>query len=847
MAPDAARLLALAEAISDGQPLDWAEAESSSATDADRALVRELRLLAGLADAHRTATEDGPFAAGETTEAFTRWGVLEIRERLGSGTFGTVYRAWDPRLAREVALKVLIGQHPPDGPVPEVVDEGRLLARVRHPHVITVYGADRVDGRIGIWMELVQGRTLEDLVRQQGSFSAREATSILAELCGAVAAVHRAGLVHRDIKAQNVMREDGGRLVLMDFGAGQELEPHASRGRVVGTPVYMAPELFAGAPATVRSDIYSLGVLLFHIVTGEYPVAARTSSGVEQAHARLEYRRLIDLRPDLPSAFIHLVECALATDPEQRFESAGAIEAALSRLFAQGGQQDRLSSDAPPRVTRRTAVLAGVSAAVALLAALAAVRFGDRLPWSGRPEAPKVVVVLPMANLSKEDGADYFAEGVTEILMNRLAMVPPLSVIARGSISGLPAGERDPASLRRKLGADYTVEGSVNRQPNRVRVTARLIQASTGKLLWSDTFERPIADLFAVQGEIAATIATQIGAKLTGDTRRRLEARETTSAAAQDAYLRGRYLLYRFNSARMREARALFEEAVALDPGYALAHASLSRTYGMMLDFDLASAGELEPLAIAAAERGFRLNPELLETNVAHADAQFRFRHDWDAADAAYRRALALAPYSSLVLSPYARFLCAAGRLAEADRHARRGAQSDPLSAEMITSVGVVAYYRRDFDEALRWHQRAAELSPTHGPVHMGMARALAAKGDYDRAIESIKRALALVGESHGYQAELARIYAARGWTELAEQTLGGLLVAAREGRNVPYEGIGYVYAALGRRDQAFEWLNRSLEHYFARMLFLKVDPRADPIRDDPRYAALLQRLGLQP
>jgi serine/threonine-protein kinase len=331
MAPDAARLLALAEAIADGRPLDWADAESALETPADRALVRELRLLAGLADAHRSAgavhDEPEPQRSGDT---LTQWGVLEIRERIGSGTFGTVYRAWDPRLAREVALKILRGRETDaDG---RAVEEGRLLARVRHPQVITVFGADRIDGRIGIWMELVHGQTLEGLLRDRGPFSAREAASMGAELCAALAAVHRARLVHRDDKAQNVMREAGGRLMLMDFGAGEDLASAPHRNHA-GTPVYMAPELFDGAKASPRSDIYSLGVLLFHIVTGEYPVTGATTAAVREAHVRRERRRLIDLRPDLPRAFVHAVDCALERDPGDRFETAGAMERALSRAF----------------------------------------------------------------------------------------------------------------------------------------------------------------------------------------------------------------------------------------------------------------------------------------------------------------------------------------------------------------------------------------------------------------------------------------------------------------------------------------------------------------------------------
>ncbi len=243
----------------------------------------------------------------------------------------------------------------------------------------------------------------------------------------------------------------------------------------------------------------------------------------------------------------------------------------------------------------------------------------------------------------------------------------------------------------------------------------------------------------------------------------------------------------------------------------------------------------LRPLAAASAARAIELNPDLAETNVAFADVKYRFEHDWEAADAAYQRALALAPHAVIVLNPYSRFLCAAGRLDEALHHALAGEQADPLSFEMASSVGLTHYYRREFDDALRYQQRAAELSPNYGPAYFSMGRIHSARGDFSQAVEHIRKAMTLVGEPPSYQAELARNLFLGGWQYSAEQTLGGLLLNARTAdTGVSYEGIGYVYAALGDFDRAFEWLNRSLDHYFTRLLFIKVDPRADPLRNDP-------------
>jgi TolB-like protein/Tfp pilus assembly protein PilF len=729
-----------------------------------------------------------------------------------------------------------------------VIEEGRLLAKIRHPHVISVYGADQFEGRVGIWMEFIRGLTLEEVLRRQGVLSAREATSIGVDLCAALAAVHQANLVHRDVKTQNVMREGGGRIVLMDFGAGQELSRTNGRSRA-GTPACMAPELFENGRATPQSDLYSLGVLLFRIVTGEYPVPGRSSDSVRAAHQRGEQRRLIDLRADLPPQFVQVVERALAREPVNRFKTAGEMSTALTRVFPAPGHEPTTTVmvDSPPWWKRRSVLASAALLVVAItVGSLAPVR--RYLSATFNPATVDNIAVLPLANLSGDPTNDYFADGVTEVLMSRLGMIDSLRVIARSSINAVPAGERDPASLYKRLGAKYAVEGSVQRQGDRVRITARLVDGSTGTLRWTDTYERPLGDIFALQGEMATAMATEVGASLTGETTRRLVARQTTSNEAQDAYLRGRYLLYTFSRARLPEARGWFERAVALDSSYAVAYASLSRAYAMMLDFDMGPARELQPFATAAAARAIELNPDLAETNLAFAFVKYHYEHDWEAADAAYQRALSFAPHASIVLSPYSRFLCAAGRLDEGLEHARAGVDADPLSAEMLSTLAVVHLYRREFNEALDHYQRAVGLAPSFGPAHFGMARVYSAQGDYQKAIDLIRHAMTLSGENATYLAEMARNQVLGGWQDAANQTLGRLLLQERQGgRDVSYEGIGYVYAAQGDLDRAFEWLNRALENYFARLLFVKVDPRADPLRSDRRYAALVQRIGLKP
>jgi eukaryotic-like serine/threonine-protein kinase len=328
-----ALLTDLAESVADGTPGDWRAADAQQDVRLRR-LAGHLRLVDRIATLHRSVPEDetvtvtatppdGPHPDRPHPEA-ERWGRLVLRELVGTGTSGDVYRAWDPDLDLDVALKLLRGTGSPDAER-RILEEARRLARVRHHHVVQVYGAEKHD-RVGLWMEFVRGRSLEHVVQERGPLGPNEAALVGIDVCDAVAAVHGARLLHRDIKAQNVLREDGGRIVLMDFGTGEDL---AGTSRIVGTPLYVAPEIFSGSRASVQSDVYSIGVLLYYLVTGAFPVTAASLQDLVRAHRRGDRRRLRDLRPDAPEGFVRALEAALECDPTRRFPSVQAFEVAL--------------------------------------------------------------------------------------------------------------------------------------------------------------------------------------------------------------------------------------------------------------------------------------------------------------------------------------------------------------------------------------------------------------------------------------------------------------------------------------------------------------------------------------
>src|SRR5688572_4370105 len=386
-------LLELAAAISDGAGVDWGDVEGKASGPDERRVVEQLRLIAMIAGMHRSR-DDPPDPAvnsggvdadarelttGHAAGNLERWGELILIEEVGQGSFGIVYRAHDPHLDRPVAVKLLRRNSSTDEQLASrLLDEGRALARVRHPNVVMVHGSGEHEGRVGFWMEFVRGLTLEQMLVSHGAFGAGEAGLIGYELCGALAAVHKENFVHRDIKAQNVMREEGGRLVLMDFGAGQRrAEPGTVATRVIGTPLYLAPEVLMGMEGTFRSDIYSLGVLLYHLVTNDFPVKANTLSDLVLAHARREITPLQDVRPDLQSTFVRIVERATDPDPARRFASAGLMGAALARIRGShvNAWAPRLRTSKPK--TDRTALLA-----------------------RGRDTGVKSVAVLPFTDMS---------------------------------------------------------------------------------------------------------------------------------------------------------------------------------------------------------------------------------------------------------------------------------------------------------------------------------------------------------------------------------------------------------------------------------------------------------------
>lgn len=626
----------LAAAVLDGRPVDWHAAESNADHTA-RPMVQHLRLIAQVARVHHDlvpAADDARAAADD--EAVPRtWGHLQLLERIGRGAFGQVFRAWDTRLDREVALKLLPAPASAADAEGSILREGRLLARVRHPNVVTIYGAEQIGDQIGLWMEFVRGRTLEQVLREGQAFRPAEIVDIGLELCSAVSAVHAAGLLHRDIKAHNVVRADSGRVVLMDFGTGRDLDDH-TESDLAGTPLYLAPEVLRGGAATVRSDVYSVGVLLFRLATAAYPVEGRTLHAIRNDHEQGNQVSLRSIRPDVRPAMARVIERAIDAEPERRYEGADALARDLSAL-----------RPAPTSLLLRYAV----AAAAVLLVALFSREAYDR--WTG-PLQPPRIVVRPFEN-EGETSKDALVDQVTMGFVDQLDDVEGLTVVPALTSLRLKDEPLGTADLGTKLNVNHVLEGSARFGDGTLIIKASLVSIEPFGQVWSDWIEEPVAsqsDLVVTIEELTRKLVDKLRLRL-GQTQRRYDVPiDVLTKYSTALRLRDK------RGAQAREAMVLLEEVVNEEPGYAPALGALAATYGYLAlahptvdEYTIPPGVALEKME-PLIERALKIDLALAEAHVARGMSyalDLRFRD----AEASFAEAIRLEPNNSTWLGDY--------------------------------------------------------------------------------------------------------------------------------------------------------------------------------------------------
>lgn len=826
MHSDHSSVIELAEAIADGAQIDWDHAESSVDDPAELHIVRQLRQLAAVGVAARK-------------QALT-FGGLEARGEIGRGMFGTVHRAWDTRLEREVALKLLHPSSSKQDATGSVLKEAKLLARIRHPNVVTVYGADIFDSRVGIWMEFVTGKTLKDIVSEQGPFSAHEAAVIGRDVCGALAAVHQQGFLHRDIKAQNVMREAGGRTVLMDFGAA--LQPAADVTPALGgTPLYLAPEILAGAPPSVLSDLYSVATMLFYLVSLEFPVVGESLDDLRRNHAAGKRRLLRDVRPDLPGAFVRLVDGALSPNPIDRPQSAGAMEALLEEALVES------SRVRPSKGWRALTDWRLIAASAVIVAALAAVGWA----WRERPARAasaatrNSVAILPFRNLTSQNGNDYFSDGITDDLVALLASLRDLRVVSGASVQRFRDRSTPENEIGSALGVAAVFDGSVRRSGEHVRIVGKLIDVGTGTTLWSDSFERDGKDIFTMQSEVAGKIAVALKGKLSERDMERLTAR-SRDFQAFDLYAEGRDLWRQRTEGGINRAITLFHEALERDPKYAAAYAGLADAYTSQGIYASVPRIDAYARAFEAAEKAVALDPTLAEAQASWAYAQ-KNRFEWTGAEASFRRALELRPGYAEAHHWYSIFLTQHGRFPEAISEIKAAISIDPLSNSANLQLGSLFLMARRYDAAASQLQNGIHRDPGSAIAYRTLAETYTQQGDFSEALASYERAgiaLGVSAEDYELKADLAYLHARAGRRAEALKILNELKQRYEIAGEEVAVSIAAIYTGLGDVEPALDWLTRARDRRESAIGYVKVHPRWDPLRSNARFTAILQSLG---
>jgi eukaryotic-like serine/threonine-protein kinase len=807
----------------------------------------------------------------------TRLGHYQIVGKIGAGGMGEVYRAHDSKLGRDVALKVLPPEMTSD---PDRLErfqrEARALAALDHPGIVTVYSVEQADAVHFLTMQLVEGQALDSAI-PEGGLPVQRVLDIAHALADALAAAHDRGIVHRDLKPANVMIASDGRVKVLDFGLAKELReadpagatltssPHTEIGVVMGTPAYMSPEQVVGGAVDHRTDIFSLGILLYEMVTGRRPFQGRSSAETTSAILRDTPAAVTEVRADVPGDLARVIRRCLEKDPRHRIQTARDVGNELRDLARQRSEAAPPAAPASARADGRSLqpghrpgwrrhALPIAGAVLILLggAAYLGTRSGllrPAPPAAGDALAPgaiRSIVVLPLDNYSGDQGQDYFAEGMTDELTTQLATISRLRVISRGSAMQFKGANRPPTpEIAKALDVDAIVEGSVVRSGEKVRITAQLVDARADRHLWARSFERSARDVLALQDELAAAIAREIHAELTPAEESRLASAPRINPEAYDAYLKGRYFFNRPSDENLQKAIARFEEAVALEPAFAPAHSGLSDAYlwaGYNEGF--LTASEARPRAKAAAERAIQLDDASAEAHTSLANFKLWYEYDWEGSEAAFRRALELNPSYAYAHDQFGMGLAFQGRLEEAIAEGGRAADLDPLSPQIPLDATLAFAWKGEFGAARQLVRRASDLDPTFfmGPFIAGWIELQA--GRVEDAVAQFRKAEAMgapafvsawLAYAHGASGDRARAVA--GLEALKEKSLRGTPTAFNLA--LVHLGLGDHARALGLLEGAHatdsEWLG-----------WLGMDRTFDPLRSQPRFAALVRKVGLE-
>ena len=742
----------------------------------------------------------------------SRLGAYEILAPLGSGGMGEVYRARDSKLGRDVALKVLpetVAQDP--GHLARFEREARAVALLNHPGIVVIHSIEEDAGVRFLTMELVEGDPLQKHV-QPGGIPLSRLLDLAIQLTEALAAAHRKGVIHRDLKPANVLVTRDHRIKVLDFGlakvtatssdgeTGKTLtdRPMISiPGEVMGTYPYMAPEQIRGEQVDGRSDLFALGVVLHELATGTRPFSGRTAADVTSAILRDPPIAVRNTKPDLPVMLERILERCLAKEPAARFQTADELKTELQRL-------QRTVEEASKKAEARGA--------------------GSETPS---------IAVLPFANMSADPENEYFSDGLSEELLNVLAKIPDLKVTGRTSSFAFKGKNEDLRDIGQKLGVGTLLEGSVRKAGNRVRVTAQLIKASDGFHLWSETYDRVLDDIFAVQDDIARSVSTALHVTLLGKPTRNAK----PHPEAYELVLRGHYFLEKNDLTSVGRAVELYRQAIHMNPNDAAAWAGLAKAHLYQAFFGHADFDESRGKTREAVERAIAIDEGSWQAHHVKGLLLNSIEYRWKEGLAEIRRALELAPGASGPLGSLAVYIGAFGDFDEALQLARQAHALNPLDPSVLIQRARVELWANHLETATEIYQRVIELGPGHTSTHSSLGMLYMRLGLHSKAIEE-----ALKEETSGYREyALAIIYHTLGNSAESD--------AAMERLHQEDETFAYQFACAhswrGENDEAFSWLERSYELHDSGLILVKMSWMFVPLHSDPRWLPFLEKIGM--
>jgi eukaryotic-like serine/threonine-protein kinase len=831
----------------------------------------------------------------------TRLGRYEILSLLGAGGMGEIYLARDTtELERLVAVKVLPTKLAAD---PErmrrFVQEAKTASSLNHPNILTVYEIGEADSIKFIATEYVEGETLRQKMARS-RLSLRAALDVAVQVASALAAAHKAGVVHRDIKPENVMVRGDGIVKVLDFGIAKlaERRPptadteaptralvNTSPGMVMGTVSYMSPEQARGLTVDERTDIWSLGCMLYEMVAERVPFEGQTATDVLANILHHEPPSLLVHRSDVPDELERSVEKALAKDREERYQVVKDMGLDLKRLRQRFDVEAELERSVTPSRSEeeRRAVTGGVVGAAAktnqltadatgggihttssaeyivneikqhkrgaliILAALVAVAgvvayFAySRYNAGGSDAGVRSVAVLPFANTGGDPETEYLSDGISEALINSLSRLPQLKVIARSSSFRYKGKEVNVQEAAQALGVQALVMGRVARRGDQLQVSVEMVNAADGTQMWGEQYSRKASDVQAVQDEIARAISERLRLRLTGAQEEQLTRRATNNPRAYELYLNGMFSGRKGGIEDLKKALAYFTEATALDPNFALAYAAIADAYGFLAQNSVMDAREALARGKAAAQRALEIDETLAE---AHTALGLIKQHgwDWSGAEAEFKRAIELNPNLAIAHFRYSQYLPLMERFDEALAEVRRAQELDPLRLSPRAQEGNILYFARRYDEAVKRLQNVLDIDPNSFIARAYLGYSYATQGKYAEAISEYQKAAAITEGNTSLQCYLGYAYAKSGKRAEALAILDKLKTTKEY---VSPAELAVVYVGLGDKEGAFQSLERAYAAHDLQLQFLNVDPHYDAWRTDPRFIDLVRRVGL--